>query len=101
MERSHHVVVTVDKELLLVGEDHFAATVLRKENSVANLHHGLSEVSVLEHFAGTASDNSAEVESLFLAAGEDDAALCFGDGLGLLDNDAVEQGSESFEREHF
>ena len=102
MQGAHNVIISVDEELLFVGEGHFAATVLREQYSVADTDEGLAQTAVLESLARSACNDRAEVQFLVrLARGQDDAGFCLGLGCGLLDDDAVEEGSESSEREHF
>jgi len=100
VERAHDVVVTVDVKLLLVGQDHLAATVLRKEYSVADLDHDWSRLAVIEGLAWANSDDCADVELLLLARGKDDATLGLRQCLSLLDDYAVEQWSDCLECEH-
>ena len=100
VESSHDVVVAVDEKFLFVGENHLGATVLGKENLVANFDERLANGTVFLVSAGTHSDNCAEIETFLFSGGKNDAALGLGDGFGFLDNDAVEQGSHSSECKH-
>ena len=101
VEGAEDVIVSVDEKFLLVSEGDFAAAVLGEEHSVANLHEGCTDRAVLERLAGSSSNDSAEVELLVaLAGGEDNAGLGFGLSHSLLDDDTVEEGAKSSEREH-
>ena len=101
VERSHDVIIAVDEKLFVLSESDFAATVLGEKDSLANLDQSGTEGSIFESLAGSDSHDSAEVELGLVLGGEDDATLGLGDGFGLLDDDTVEEGSQSSEREHY
>ena len=95
-EDTEDIVIAVHDELLTVQLDG-AATILGKENAVANGNRGSAQISVLHDAAGTDSDDFTPTNGLL--ALEDDAALGNLGGLGLLYDNAVEQGSELLECE--
>ena len=102
MEGAHDVIVSINEQFLVVSKGHSAATVLGEKHSVANLYKHLADAAIFHWLSGPASNDGAEVELVLgLATSEDDASLSLGEGFSLFDDDAVEQGSESFEREHF
>jgi hypothetical protein len=97
VEGSHDVVITVDEDLTLTSEHDLGTSVLGEEDGIAFLDEGSAERSVLEGLAGSNRDNGSEVKLLFGSGGEDDSTLGLGDDIGLLDNDSVEEGTESSE----
>ena len=101
VEGSHNIIVSVDKQFLFVGKDKLASAILWEKDSVSDLNHRGTDGSVLHGFSWSARNDDTLVEFLFLSGCEDDSSLGLGDGLCLSDNNAVEEWSESFEREHF
>ena len=100
-EGSHEVIVSVEEVIDVVAEGDLGTAVLGEEHGVALLDGDGAELAVVEGAAGADSDDDAEVELLTLAAfGEEDTALGLGKGLGLLDEDAVHQGSKLLECDH-
>jgi hypothetical protein len=100
VEGSKDVIVAVDEEFLLVGQNHLAATVLGKEHRVSHLHQVRACCPIIHGLAWPDGDDSAEVELLLLAGSENDTSLGLGESLGLLDDDAIEHGSDGFECKH-
>ncbi len=100
VKSAHEVVVSVEEVLLVVAEGDLAAAVLGEEHGLALLDGAGAELSVVEGAAGADGDHHAKVQLLLLALGEEDAALGLGEGLGLLDEDAVHQGTQLLECDH-
>ena len=101
MKGAHDIIVSVDEQIFIIGESDFAATILGEEHGVANLDESFADAAIFHGLSRSTCDNSSKVKSFFFTTGEDDTTLGFGEGFGLLDNDTVEERSESFEREHF
>lgn len=97
---AHKVVITVQVVLLVVTESHLAAAVLGEEHSLALLHGAWAELAIVQRFAWADGDDNTEVELFLLALGEEDATLGLGEGLGLLDKDAVHEGTQLLECDH-
>ena len=97
---THEVIVSVEEVLLVVAKGYLAAAVLGKENGLALLDGAGAKLAVVEGAAGADSDHNAEVQLLLLAFGQEDATLGLGEGLGLLDEDAVHQGTQLLECDH-
>lgn len=99
-ECAHDVVVSVEEVVHVVAKSHLVATILREEHGIAFLDGAGAEGAVVEGAAGADGDDDTEVELLLLALGEEDSALGLGEGLSLLDEDAVHQGSQLLECDH-
>ena len=93
MKGAHKVVITVKIVFLVVTKSNLAAAVLREKHSLALFHGACTELTIIESFAWANSDHNTEVKLLLLALGEEDATLGLGEGLSLLDEDAVHQGT--------
>lgn len=100
MKGSHEVVVTVEEVILVVTEGHLVATVLGEEHSLTLFHGAGTELTIVQRFPGANSDDNTEVELFLLVLREEDATLGLGKGLGLLDEDAVHQGTQLLECDH-
>ena len=102
MKGAHDVIVSINEQFLVISKGHSAATVLGEKHRVANFDEHLADAAIFHWLSGAASNDGTEVELILrFATSEDDASLSLGEGFSLFDDDAVEQGSESFEREHF
>ena len=62
MEGAHDVIVSVDVELLFVGQQHLGAAVFWKKDSVANFDGNGAKGSVIELFAWTNCDHCSLVQ---------------------------------------
>ena len=100
MKGAHKVVITVQVVLLVVTEGNLAATVLGEEHSLALFHGAGTELAIIKRFAWANCDDNTEVKLFLLALREEDATLGLGEGLGLLDEDAVHQGTQLLECDH-
>ena len=47
MQSSHNIIVSVDKQFLLIMQDNFASTIFGKEDSVTNTDQWFANVSVI------------------------------------------------------
>jgi hypothetical protein len=99
-ECSHEIIISVKEIVLVVSESHLVATILREKHGLAFLDGAGAEGAVVEGAAWSDGDDDTEVELFLLALGEEDAALGLGEGLGLLDEDAVHQRSQLLECDH-
>ena len=97
---AHEVVVTVEEVILVVTEGHLVAAVLGEEHSITLFHGDGAELPIVQSFPGANSDDNTEVELFLLVLREEDATLGLGQGLGLLDEDAVHQGTQLLECDH-
>ncbi len=97
---AHEVIVSVEEVLLVVTEGDLAAAVLGEEHGLALLDGAGAELAVVEGAAGADSDHNAEVQLVLLTLGQEDATLGLGKGLGLLNEDAVHQGTQLLECDH-
>ena len=100
MKCAHEVIVSVEEVLLVVAKGDLAAAVLGEKNGLALLDGAGAELAVVEGAAGADSDHNTEVQLLLLALGQEDATLSLGEGLGLLDKDAVHQRTQLLECDH-
>ena len=100
MEGAHNVIITVEEVFLVVTEGNLAAAVLGEEHSLALLHGAWANLTVVQSLARSNSDDDTEIELFLLALGEEDTALGLGEGLGLLDEDAVHEGTQLLECDH-
>ena len=96
MECAHEIIITVKVVLLVVTEGHLAATVLGEEHSLTLLHGTWTELAIIQGFAWA----NTEVEVFLLALRDKDATLGLCEGLGLLDKDAVHEGTQLLECDH-
>ena len=99
-ECAHEVIVSVQEVLLVVAEGDLLTAVFGEEHGLALLDGAGADGAVVEGAAGTDCEDLAEVELLALAFGEEDATLGLGEGLGLLDEDAVHEGAEFLKGDH-
>jgi hypothetical protein len=97
---AHEVIVSVEEVLLVVAKGDLAAAVLGEEHGLALLDSAGAELAVVKGAAGADSDHNTEVQLLLLALRQEDATLGLGEGLGLLDEDAVHQGTQLLECDH-
>jgi hypothetical protein len=97
---SHEVIVSVEEVFLLISKSHLAATVLRKENSVALFHGDRTDLSIIECAAWPNCDDHSVVQLVLLALRKENSTLGLGEGLGFLDEDAVHQRTQFLEGDH-
>ena len=100
MKGAHEVVVTVEEVILVVTKSHLVATVFREEHSVALFHGDGADLTIVQSFPRANSDDNTKVELFLLVLREEDATLGLGQGLGLLDENAVHQGTQLLECDH-
>ena len=99
-ECSHEIIISVKEIVLVVSKSHLVATILREKHGLTFLDGARAEGAVVEGATGADGDDNTEVKLFLLALGEEDAALGLGEGLGLLDEDAVHQWSQLLECDH-
>ena len=85
---------------MVVSKSDFVATILGEKHGLTFLDGARAEGAVVEGAAGADSDDNTEVQLLLLALWEEDATLGLGEGLGLLDKDAIHQRSQLLECDH-
>ena len=72
VEGSHNIVISVDKQLLFVGKNDLASTILWQKNGVSDLDHCFTDSSVLKCFSWSNGEDDTLVEFLFLSRCEKD-----------------------------
>ncbi len=95
MKNANDFSIAEDVELAGIQFD-LLASELGKQHGVADIDCGGDLGALVVVDAGTDGDDLANIGETLLAA-EDDAGLGLGDGLDLLDEDAVEEGDELLE----
>ena len=99
-ECSHEIIISVKEIVLVVSKSHLVATILREKHGLTFLDGARAEGAVVEGAAGADGDDDTEVKLFLLALGEEDTTLGLGEGLGLLDKDAVHEWSQLLECYH-